>query len=79
MTLPQVYALDAYWHATPPAALQLRRIAQWLGIKDPPPKVQASAKRPPPTPESAIQQAMAAGIPVFYGRPNDPMLDLLDL
>jgi len=30
-------------------------------------------------PADALQEAMAAGIPVMQGRPDDPMLDLIGL
>lgn len=51
--------------------MQLRRIAQYLGLPDTAP-VQTSAQ----TPEAALQHAQAAGIPVLRGRPDDPLLDL---
>lgn len=73
MTLPQAYALTALWRSVPPAAMQLKRIALALGI--PEPKVHTPAK----TPGEAMREAMAAGLPVMEGRPDDPMLDLLDL
>jgi hypothetical protein len=69
-------ALSAFWQHTPPAALQLRRIALALGIKLPEPQ---RAGRSSNKPQDALQQAMAAGLPVMEGRPDDPMLDLLDL
>jgi hypothetical protein len=58
----------------PPPAVQLKRIALALGIPEPAP-VQTSAK----TSEEIFREAAAAGLPVFEGRPDDPMLDLLDL
>jgi hypothetical protein len=53
--------------------VQLRRIAQFLGI--PEPTVQTSAR----TPKDALREASAAGLPVMEGRPDDPMLEFLDL
>jgi hypothetical protein len=54
--------------------VQLRRIALFLGIPDSKP-VQTSAR----TPQDALREAIAAGVPVMDGRPDDPMLDFLDL
>jgi hypothetical protein len=54
--------------------VQLKRIALALGIPDPAP-VQTFAK----TADEALREAAAGGLPVFEGRPDDPMLDLLDL
>lgn len=75
MTLPQVDALAAFWASVPPPAVQLKRIALALGIPDtaPPPKAR-SVK-----PEDTLREAMAAGLPVMQGRPDDPMLDLIGL
>jgi hypothetical protein len=55
--------------------VQLRRIAQCLGIPDPEP-VQTSK---PQTLDEILRDAAAAGFPIAEGRPDDPMLDLLDL
>lgn len=74
MTLPQVDALVAHWRQVPPASQQLRRIALALGIAEPKP-VQASAR----TPQEALREAAAGGLPVFEGRPDDPMLAFLEL
>lgn len=73
MTLPQLNALTALWHQVPPPALQLKRIALALGI--PEPRVQTSAR----TPQDALREAAAAGFPIVEGRPDDPLLDFLDL
>lgn len=58
----------------PPPAVQLKRIALALGIPDPKP-VQTSKQ----SLDDALQAAGAAGIPIMQGRPDDPMLDFLDL
>jgi len=55
--------------------VQLKRIALFLGL--PEPAVHTSAPRP--SPSDALRQAVAAGLPIVEGRPDDPMLDLLDL
>lgn len=75
MTLPQVDALAAFWASVPPVAVQLKRIALTLGLPDtaPPPKTRTAS------PDDAMRQAMAGGLPVMEGRPDDPMLDLLGL
>ncbi|MBU3908864.1 MAG: hypothetical protein KKF85_03375 [Gammaproteobacteria bacterium] len=53
--------------------MQLKRIALALGI--PEPRVQTSTR----TPQDALREAAAAGLPVSEGRPDDPLLDFLDL
>lgn len=55
--------------------MQLKRISLALGIPSTEPKVQTYAR----TPQDAIREAMAAGLCVQEGRPDDPMLDFLDL
>ncbi|MBI4997859.1 MAG: hypothetical protein HZC22_13395 [Rhodocyclales bacterium] len=65
--------LTTHWRTVPPASMQLKRIALALGI--PEPKVHTPAK----TAAEAMREALSAGLPVFEGRPDDPMLDLLDL
>lgn len=74
VTLPQVHVLSTYWRQQPPMPILARRLCQYFGIQIamPTPKVAAS-------PDDAMQEAMSAGLPVTYGRPDDPMLDLLDL
>lgn len=61
-----------FWAHTPPAALALKRISLFLGLKPTDPPVVAK------TASEAVDQAMDAGIPVMEGRPNDPVLDMLD-
>lgn len=75
VTLPQVEAMSRFWETIPPAALQLKRISLALGIA-PEKTVKTSA---PKTADEALHQALAAGLPVMEGRPDDPMLNLLDL
>lgn len=58
----------------PPAAVQLKRIALALGLPDTRP-VQTSAHAP----QDVLREAAAAGFPVMEGRPDDPLLDFLDL
>lgn len=73
MTLPQADALAAFWASVPPPAVQLKRISMALGLPDTQPrKATASAG-------DAMREAMAAGLPVMQGRPDDPMLDLIGL
>lgn len=57
----------------PPAAVQLKRIALALGI--PEPRVQTRAL----SASDALREAAQAGLPVMEGRPDDPLLDFLDL
>lgn len=75
MTLPQVDALAAFWAAVPPPNVQLKRIAMALGLPDTAPPPKAGAVKP----EDAMREALAAGLPVMEGRPDDPMLDLIGL
>lgn len=71
-------ALARYWRKVPPVALQLRRIARFLGLEDPPEdRPEASTKKR--SLDDDLQALAAGGVPIFEGRPNDPMLDLLDL
>ena len=63
-----------FWQSVPPAAVQLKRIALALGIPEPRP-VQTSAH----SPQDALREAANAGLPIMEGRPDDPMLDFLDL
>lgn len=72
MTLPQVESLMRFWAHTPPASLALKRISLALGLKATEPKVVAK------TAGEAKQLASEAGIPVIEGRPDDPVLDMLD-
>lgn len=68
-------ALNTFWLHTPPAALQLRRIALALGIKLPEP----TTRQPARTAKDSLEQALAAGIPVMQGLPDDPLLKFLEL
>lgn len=65
--------LTRHWQTVPPPAQQLRRIALFLGL--PEPRVQTPAR----TPQDALREAHTAGLPVVEGRPDDPLLDFLDL
>lgn len=76
LTLPDAYALSRYWQTILPTDLQLRRIAQYLGVPDVKPPERPS--KPAPA-QDLLRDALAAGLPVMEGRPDDPMLDLLDL
>jgi hypothetical protein len=81
--LPTYFALCKLWQDVPPPAVQLRRIAQYLGLV---PKASPGAARmapttQPTTPSSQQEIAMAAGMAGMHaidGRPADPMLSLLD-
>lgn len=66
--------LNASWAVLPPPAIALRRIGLVLGIKP--------ADAAPPartTPDAALREAQTAGLPVMQGRPDDPLLNFLDL
>lgn len=82
MTLPQVDSLAAFWTSVPPPAIQLKRIALALGLPDTKPALDNKYSRRSATsesPDDAIKQAMAMGIPVMRGRPDDPLLELIGL
>jgi hypothetical protein len=69
MTLPRLAALNRRWAEMPPAAVNLARIARFLG----------AAPAPAAKPQDPIAQARAAGIPLMEGRlPEDPLLGFLD-
>lgn len=75
VTLPQVRALSVYWRQQPPMVVLASRLCRYFGIE-------VSAKPDTPratTVDDAVEQARAAGLPVMQGRPDDPMLDLLEL
>lgn len=59
----------------PPASVQLKRIALALGLPDTQPTATARNGKP----ADAMREALAAGLPVMEGRPDDPMLDLIGL
>lgn len=78
--LPTYFALCDWWHEVPPPAVQLRRIAQFLGLK-----AEASHTTPrmaqptaPSTQQDIATAAAMAGMHAFDGRMADPMLDLID-
>lgn len=62
-----------FWRHTPPAALALKRLSLFVGIKP-----ERAPSPPAATPREALDEVSAAGLPVAHGRPNDPMLDLVD-
>lgn len=77
--LPQYFALCDWWREVPPPAVQLRRIAHFLGLKE---NAQPGTSRmAAPLEASSLQDvamaAASAGMPAFEGRPSDPMLDLI--
>lgn len=73
--MPQADALGRHWESLPPPDVQLKRISLFLGLPDTAPK----AEPKPGKPTDALREAMAAGLPVMEGRPDDPLLDFLDL
>lgn len=78
--IPIYLAMCKFWREVPPAAVQLRRIASYLGLKVEPPSsatVQTSASATVSTFDEVVVAASQAGVPVFPGKPNDPMLDLI--
>lgn len=81
--LPTYFALCDWWHEVPPPAVQLRRLAQFLGLQagaDPAtPRMASTLKSAVPSSQHEIAMtAGMAGLNAIDGRPNDPMLDLID-
>ncbi len=79
--LPTYFALCEAWQEVPPPAVQLRRIAQFLGLPTdaaPGRAASPSAASTPSTPQEIAVAAAQAGMHAFEGRPSDPMLDLID-
>lgn len=74
VTLPQVHALNTHWQYQPPMVVLAARLCRFFGIEVGKP-VQAAAK----TPEDALKEALAAGLPIAHGRPDDPDLAFLGL
>jgi hypothetical protein len=75
-----VASLAAFWRHTPPAALQLRRIALAIGIK---PDISAApVARSGTAMKQAMERTMAQaeqlGIPIHRGPVDDPLMALLD-
>lgn len=80
--LPTYFALCDWWREVPPAAIQLRRIASFLGLK--PGGEPGAARMTTTTGQAALSSAQdvagiaaLAGMPVIEGRPADPMFDLI--
>ena len=81
--LPTYFALCDWWHEVPPPAVQLRRIASFLGLQagaDPatPRMTPSATSATPSSPQDIAMAASMAGMHAFDGRPADPMLDLID-
>lgn len=59
----------------PPPAVQLKRIALALGIPDTAP----SPSRTPADHNEMMRELVSSGMGMIEGRPDDPLLDFLDL
>lgn len=74
-----VTALSKFWQHTPPPIIQLKRISQALGVKaDLAPEKAVNFKSQDIT-QSDMQDIGGALGGIAQGRPNDPMLDFLDV
>lgn len=73
VTLPQVHALSAYWRQQPPMVVLASRLCRYFGID-----VSLPQTRIATSPHESMREALAAGLPVFDGRPDDPDLAFLD-
>ncbi len=80
--LPTYFALCKAWHEVPNPAVQLRRIAQYIGLVEgsspDTPRMASGASSTPSTEQDIAVAAAIAGLPAFDGRPQDPMLNLID-
>jgi hypothetical protein len=70
MTLPRLAAMTRRWKLTPPPAVQLARISQYLGI--------APQERKAESPRELAQKASEIGVPIMNKLPDDPCLKFLD-
>lgn len=75
VTLQIVTALNAFWDHTPPPCIQLKRIASALGIEQ---KTAPTPIKKQDEPQD-LSELLGAGLGITQGRPNDPMLDFLDV
>ncbi len=81
--LPTYFALCDWWHDVPPPAVQLRRIAQFIGLQadasPATPRMASNGQQASPSSQQEIATAAGmAGLHAIDGRPADPMLDLID-
>lgn len=79
--LPTYVSLCDWWQEVPPPAIQLRRIAQFIGLQaesnPTAPRMSKHASQSPSSQQDIAMAASMAGMPAFEGRPSDPMLDLI--
>lgn len=68
--------LNRFWSHTPPVALELQRISRYLGLE--PPKRQRQAAQARKSLDEDLRSLAQGPMPIYEGRPNDPMLDFLD-
>ena len=74
-----VTALSRFWQHTPPPIIQLKRMASVLGIKaEDAPERAIEFKNSAMTQQDVGDIASALG-GISQGKPNDPMLDFLDV
>lgn len=59
----------------PPPAVQLKRIALALGIPDTAPRTAQA----PASQDEMLRELASSGMGMIEGRPDDPLLDFLDL
>ena len=74
VTLPQVHALMTHWRLQPPLVVLAGRLCRHFGVD-----VSLAPAPVAATPQDALKQAQQAGLPIAEGRPDDPLLDFLDL
>lgn len=73
VTLPQVHTLQTYWRSQPPMVVLASRLCRYFGVE-----VAAKPKPVAKNAHDAMREAMAAGLPIAPGRPDDPDLAFLD-
>lgn len=72
MTLPRLTSLRRAWEKTPPVAVSLQMVTQWMGFKPASPRKRAESAK------EAIEQAASVGLPAMAELPADRELDLFD-
>lgn len=74
-----VTALSKFWQHTPPPIIQLKRIGQALGVNAANAPEKSVDFKPQTFNQNDINDLGAALGGIAQGRPNDPMLDFLDV
>lgn len=77
LDLPRARALLDHFRTSPPAHIQLRRIAGFLGLEETAGPAPAAAPTTAELTDEQVRALMGAGLPSSFKAPNDPMLDFV--